>query len=436
MAPKHKPRRLKLCWTLALAFAIVIGVAPKKTAAAGPGDTPETPAVAVDALVAEAIRSSPEIAAARSHYLATTRVPTQVATLPDPEISLQHFTVGSPQPFSGYESSDFYYTGFGFAQEIPGPGKLGLRAEQAKKDAETADESELAAERRVTEKVREDAFNLFFLTRARGLLERTQSELSAIASATAAQYRTGSAQQQDVLKAQLAMTAILKDLELNRDDSEAAEANLKAMLGREQDSRNIEIADIEPTELKLGEAQIAAAADTGSPDLKMAETAVARSKNALEIARHDYWPDFDVGYSYQKTGPGFADYYMLTLGAKIPLYFWRKQTPAVQQAALEKESALSQLRATRLETLSDLQTAMISIRTQDRIIAMYRDGLIPQAVATMNSARAAYRTGKVDFQTMLSAVMAVLELREGYFRAIADHEIAVARVRRIIGEKS
>ncbi len=382
------------------------------------------------------MRASPEIAAAQSHWQATTRVPVQAATLPDPEISLQHFTVGSPQPFSGYESSNFYYTGFGFSQEIPGPGKLRLRAEQAKKDAETAGESVVAAERNVAEKVRDDAFNLFLLTRSRSLLEQTRVDLASIAGATAAQYRTGSAQQQDVLKAQLAATAILKQLELNHDDTQVAEANLKAMLGREQDSRNIEIGDITPTTLKLGETEIVAAADADSPELKMAQTAVARSENALELARHDYWPDFDVGYTYEKTGPGFADYYMFSIGAKIPLYFWRKQTPAVEQAALEKHSAQSALRAARLATLSDLQASLVSIRTQTRIIAMYRDGLIPQSEATMNSARAAYRTGKVDFQTMLSAVTAVLELREGYLRAIADHEIAVAHVERIIGANS
>ncbi|MGB6552945.1 MAG: TolC family protein [Candidatus Binataceae bacterium] len=431
MEPKHKPRHNSSCVKLGLAVVIGIGIAAGRGSAAQP-DAP----VAVAALVSEAMRASPEIAAAQSHWQATARVPIQAATLPDPEVSLQHLSVGSPQPFSGYESSNFYYTGFGFSQEIPGFGKLSLRAEQAKKDAETASENVLAAQRNVAEKVRDDAFNLFFLTRARDLLEQTRTDLASIASATAAQYRTGSAQQQDVFKAQLAMTAMLKELELNHDDIEAAEANLKAMLGREQDSRDIEIADIAPTTLKLGETEIAAAADAASPDLKMAQTALARSENALEMARHDYWPDFDVSYMYQKTGPGFADYYMLSIGAKIPLYFWRKQTPAVEQAALEKQSAQSALRAARLATRSDLQASLVSIRTQTRIIAIYRAGLLPQSEATMNSARAAYRTGKVDFQTMLSAVTAALELREGYLRAIADHEIAVAHVERIIGENS
>ncbi|HVA82411.1 MAG TPA: TolC family protein, partial [Candidatus Binataceae bacterium] len=136
MAPKHKPRHGKLSATLATAIALAIGIASAASrgwaAAPEPGDPDAAAPVAVDALVAEAMRASPEIAAAQSHWQATTRVPIQAATLPDPEISLQHFTVGSPQPFSGYESSNFYYTGFGFSQQIPGPGKLRLRAEQAK----------------------------------------------------------------------------------------------------------------------------------------------------------------------------------------------------------------------------------------------------------------------------------------------------------------
>ena len=89
-------------------------------------------------LVQEALARSPMITAARTHSEALTKVPKQVSTLPDPQVGLQHFTVGSPQPFSGYETSDFYYSGFGFSQDIPGPGKLGLRAEEAQKCSPSA----------------------------------------------------------------------------------------------------------------------------------------------------------------------------------------------------------------------------------------------------------------------------------------------------------
>src|SRR5712672_2663627 len=120
MAKKYFFRRFSSWYEVVLA-AIAIAFAVAAPAHAGD----DASAGNVEALVAEAMRSSPLIAAARSHWSAQEKVPRQVSTLPDPELALQHFTVGSPQPFSGYETSDFYYTGFGATQEIPGPGKLG-----------------------------------------------------------------------------------------------------------------------------------------------------------------------------------------------------------------------------------------------------------------------------------------------------------------------
>lgn len=420
-----------LCGAL-LVLLLQTAAVRAETTSSRPGPEP----IAIEALVAEAMRLNPEIAGARSHWQGTTKVPRQIGTLDDPQIFLQEFTVGSPAPASGYETSDFYYTGFGASQDIPGPGKLRLRSQHAEKDAEYARANVESIERRVTEKVRESALNLFYLTRVTPLLMRTRSELQDIARSAEQQYRTGMAQQQDVLKAQLAATSILKESEMNRSDIEAAEATLKALLGREQDTPDIAIAEVSPNSFNFPEAQLTDAADAGSADLKMARAMLAGSKDALDLARQDYWPDFSIGYQYNKTGPGFRDYYMLTVGAKVPLYFWRKQTPAVEQAAGEKQSAESQLRAARLSTVSDLRSAAVEARSQERVINLYRDGLIPQAEATLASATAAYRTGKVDFQTLLSAVTDLLNLREGYYRAIADHEIAVARIKQIIGERS
>jgi len=430
MAPHGSFRRFILSL-----FLLLVLSSSRASAHAETGSNAVREPVPVDALVAEAMRSNPEIAATRSHWQATTKVPRQMGTLDNPQIFVQEFTVGSPAPASGYETSDFYYTGFGASQDIPGPGKLRLRARRAEKDADFARASLEFVERRITEKVRETALNLFYLIRVRDLLTRTRSELQDVARGTEQQYRTGMAQQQDVLKAQLAVTSILKDSEMNRSENEAAEASLKALLGRDQDSPDIAIAEVAPSSFTLPEAQLTEAADTGSADLKMARAMLAGSKDTLDLARQDYWPDFSLGYQYNKTGPGFRDYYMLTVGAKIPLYFWRKQTPAVEQAAAEKQSAESQVRAARLGAVSDLQAAAVEARGQERIITLYREGLIPQAVATLSSATAAYRTGKVDFQTLLSAEVDLLNLREGYYRAIADHEIAIARMKQIIGER-
>ena len=161
----------------------------------------------------------------------------------------------------------------------------------------------------------------------------------------------------------------------------------------------------------------------------------AKGAASLALARLGYRPHFSVGNKYQKTGVGKRDYFMLTLGAKLPLYFWRKQTPAIEQAAAEREAAMSDLRATRLEAEADARSRMVAMRTAERAMSIYRDGLIVQAEAVESSALNDYRAGKVDFTSLLNAALDVLTARQGYWRALTDHEIAAARLRQIIGDQ-
>jgi len=387
------------------------------------------------ALVDEALAHSPVVLAARSHWQAQTKVPVQAATLPDPEVSLQHFTVGSPQPFSGYESSDFYYTGFGVSQDIPGPGKLRLQRSEAEKDAEYAKHRYEAARREVEEKVKETYFELFYHAKTLAILDRNQDALQQLQQIAETRYRVGQGLQQDLIKAQLQTTEILKEHAMHHQEEDQEQLELKRLLGRDPDSRNIDIGDIEVSHLQLDSSQLAQLAGSGSADLGADRALEARSAEALKLAHQGYWPDFTVGYSYEKTGPGFRDYYALNLGAKIPLYFWRKQTPAIEQAALEAESARERTQATQLQVSSDAESSLVAMRTAERIMSIYRDGLIPQAETSQASAMAAYRVGKVDFQTLLSSVLDLQNLRQEYYRSLVDHETAIAKIQQVIGDR-
>jgi outer membrane protein, heavy metal efflux system len=122
------------------------------------------------------------------------------------------------------------------------------------------------------------------------------------------------------------------------------------------------------------------------------------------------------------------------VAVKIPLYFWRRQTPAFEQAVLEKGAAHARADAARLSLLAEAQNQWIAIQTTRRTAQIYADELIPQTRATLASALAAYRVGKVDFQTLVSAEIDLLELRRDYYRTIADNEIAVAKVEEIVGD--
>src|SRR5262245_23616826 len=95
------------------------------------GAEPPSP---LSALLAEAVQNNPDILAARRACQAATQVPSQVSTMPDPQFTVQHFSVGSPRPFAGFSNSDFAYIGVGISQDLPYPGKLKLKGEAAERD--------------------------------------------------------------------------------------------------------------------------------------------------------------------------------------------------------------------------------------------------------------------------------------------------------------
>jgi cobalt-zinc-cadmium efflux system outer membrane protein len=390
----------------------------------------------IEALISEATAHNPAVIAAREHYEAQTKMPIQAASLPDPEVSIQQLTVGGAKPFEGYETSDFFYTGIGVTQEIPWPGKLQLRSKAAQRDAEIAKQQYEETRRDVAEKVRENAFELGFLNQRLALLKANREQLSNIAQFAHDQYRLGKGQQADLIKAQLAETSMLKEIEMAREETAQRQITLKSILGRDPDSRNIEIPNLVPTTIsdRIDRDHLLDLAGQNPSQIKMAEADASKSEISLELAQEDYIPDFDAGYSYEKTGPGFRDYYMFSLGAKIPLYFWRKQKPAVEQAVLERESANERLRGSKLDAAGEIDRDWFALKTGDRVMSIYRDGLLPQARAAFESAMASYRTGRVDFQTLLSASVDQLNLNQEYYRALTDREIAIARIEQMIGE--
>src|SRR5258707_2406099 len=100
------------------------------TAVAQKENAPSTGArvVSFPELAKELTERNPEIQAARYHFEAATKRPSQLGSLPDPKVSVTNFGVG--HPFSELNGSNFAYQGFGVTQEFPFPGKLALASDE------------------------------------------------------------------------------------------------------------------------------------------------------------------------------------------------------------------------------------------------------------------------------------------------------------------
>ena len=286
-------------------------------------------------LLEEAKQNNPQIQAARDGTQAARQVPAQVTALPDPTSQVQQVNVGSPRPFAGYSNDEFANVGLGISQDIPYPGKLKLRGEVAKRDADIAGNREDSATRAVLAQVKDTYFHLGYLSETLSILNNDRQLLKQMEQAAEARYRSGMGNQQDVLQAQLQQTKLLRDISAHHLEVGKMQVSLKQLLSRPQSSPDIEPVSLKETPLGVSFDELLSAAQTQNPDLAATQNMIERQRLQVDAAHKDFYPDFTAGFMYYRTDPAqFRAQYQFTFGIKIPLHH-DKQRSELTQAVIE-----------------------------------------------------------------------------------------------------
>jgi outer membrane protein, heavy metal efflux system len=385
-------------------------------------------------LLTEAEKNNPQIEAARHGWEAAKQVPTQVSTLPDPQFMLQHFSVGSPRPFAGYTNSEFAYIGLGVSQDIPYPGKLRLKGEIAKREADVSQQQIESVRRSVLADLKSAYFQLAYLSKTLVILEQDGELLKQVQQAVDARYRSGLGRQQDLLQAQLQQTKLLREIAMHHLEVGKLEAQIKQLLNRPQDSPDIAPTDLVETPFVQTYAELLAAAEVQNPEIASAKDMIEKQSLQIDLARKDFYPDFNVQYMWQRTDPTqFRAYYMLSVGVRVPIYRARKQRPELAQAEAEKLRAESELQAQSHQVAAELRAQYVLAQQTSELLKIHREGLSPQSRSEFQAALATYQSNKQDFQALLAAFLDVLRLDEEYWQNVAEYETAIARLEQITG---
>jgi len=383
-------------------------------------------------LLSEADVHNPEILAARSAWQAARQVPSQVSTLPDPQVELQSFSVGGPLPYQGFSTSNFAYIGLGVTEDLPYPGKLRLRGQIASQQAAALEQDYHAVERRVAAQVETEYYRLGYLHQVQITLQADQKLLHEIEQVAEARYTQGSGNEQDVLKAQLNETKIVDQLATNQQDVGSAQALLKAILNRLPQSPDLAVGPLQETPLPESQSELLALARTQNPAVKAWQASALARSSQVKLAHKDFYPDFSISYMYQRTDPSrYRAYYMLTFGVKLPIFRARRQEPELAEAVAQRAQAQQQQQAATQQSGGAVQAAYVHVQTGTRVLRIYKQGLIPQAQATFQAGLAAYQTGREDFETLLNAFLDLQNLNLEYWSTLAQRETALAQIEQL-----
>jgi cobalt-zinc-cadmium efflux system outer membrane protein len=385
-------------------------------------------------LLNEAEQNNPQIAAARQGWEAAKQVPSQVSTLPDPQFTVQQVNVGSPRPFAGYTNSDFAYFGLGVSQDFPYPGKLRLRGEMAKRDADVAQQQYESVRRSVLAGIKAAYFQLSYLSKTLGILESDGELLQQVEKAADARYRSGMGNQHDLLQAQLERTKLLREINMHHLEVAKAQAQIKHLLNRSQSSPDIEPGDLPESPLAYTFEELLARTKGENSEISGAQKMVEKQSLQVDLARKDFYPDFSLQYMWQRTDPAqFRAYYMLSFSVRVPIYRSRKQRPELAQAEADLSRSRSEYEVQTQQVAFELQTEYETAQKTAELLKIYREGLLPQARAEFESGVAAYQNNRQDFQGLLASFLDVLQLDEEYWQSAAERETALARLEELTG---
>jgi cobalt-zinc-cadmium efflux system outer membrane protein len=195
--------------------------------------------VSLDSLIEEARQKSAAIKAAERAVQTNEYMPKQASALPDSEVMVQSFTVGSPRPFAGSSNSDFAYIGFGASQELPYPGKRALRGNVAQHGIAISRAEKDSVAWDVFTRLKLAYFQLAASQQIVAVLQQNQHRTNEIEQAAEIRYRVGQGTQQDVLRTQLERTKLLNELSMQRRESAQVQVVLKALLNRAPESGDI-----------------------------------------------------------------------------------------------------------------------------------------------------------------------------------------------------
>ena len=406
--------------------------APGALVAASAGSQTDS-LLSLHSLYAAVDRANPRVRAATELARAAAARVSAATKPPDPELQLGFMNYSLPRLTP---DATLGMRQLQLMQMVPLPGKLAAAGDAARARAQAA--TARAAD--VRWDVRAAIAMAFYERWSAGerteLARATRRLLEDVAAVATAMYRVGEGRQSDVLRARVEIARMDEEIIRMQVMAESARARLASAVDLPESAvRGTPVLPAFPDSIPERAALTDLALRTRS--MLAAGAADVRAVTADErLARRERWPDLQVGVQYSERAMEMGTDRMgsLMVGASLPVFAGSRQLRMREEAAAMRAMAEAELRAMQAETRARVAEVHAELSRARRLGVLYRNTVLPQAEAAAASALASYRSGAVDFMTVIENRMTVNRYREELVtlaaaegRAWADLEMLVSQ---------
>jgi outer membrane protein TolC len=115
----------------------------------------------------------------------------------------------------------------------------------------------------------------------------------------------------------------------------------------------------------------------------------------------------------------------------VPIFYKKKQREGLNEANFAHESAKQSREAIHTELLFQVKDQFLRAKASDELLTLYTRALVPQSSLALESSLAAYQTGTLDFESLISNFTSVLEYETNYYEELANYQKALVALEQI-----
>lgn len=387
--------------------------------------------VSLKALLDEARTNNPEIKALEERARARDARARAEGVLDDPTLKIEMEDLDKDHPLN-IAPGNAMLTRYTISQMFPFPGKLSLKERIAFKEAMATKAELRAKELEVSAMVKEAYYDYALVAESMNIAREIKDLLSYMARIAEAKYATGQVSQQDTIKVQVETTMLTNEIISLEAEKGVAEARLKSILSRPQDSQIGEPGALPKEKIAFKTEDLINTAVRQNPEIKAAESEAEATELNADLAKKNYYPDFMVGVAPIQRDGRF-DSFDVMFQINIPV--WRgKYDNLSMEASSNARSARARLISEKNVKSFEVKGAALKVEATERTKTLYETGLLPQVELSFESALKNYQAGKIDFLTLLDTERELKRTRLEYIRTLSEYHKRIAALERIVGE--
>lgn len=410
---------------LALLISVSVHAESPTTPVAG------VPGATVDELLTIARQMNPELAATALDAEAVLARVDAAGSLPDPVFRSEFEEIdrraGTLRPD---RLGSVTYT---VMQEFPLWGKLDLRRDVARSEADQAREKQRAAEVELAARIK-TVFAAYYtahegLRLARDLVHTAGN----VVELTQRRYAQGLGTQQDAIKAQIEQGQLQTDVARLEADRRKAMAQLNALLNRPAASPLADPASLRsvPSADAVRLSDLLDRAERSNPMIAAEQSQIAAASGNRKLVEKSWYPDVTLGLSAIDRDRRFAGYEAM-VELKLPLR-WGLREAQAREAAAKVGAAQSRLEAAKARIRGELEEAYWGLDATRRVYKVLHEVHIPQTTLALETALRAYEVGRAELAAVLEAQQRARQVLLEHLRVLVEQQVRLAEIERLIG---